>query len=208
MAAKKSGFDAVLARYNERSAKERKFVDENPEELIRRPDDFLLAVGEPTARFLCSLIEAREAKRILELGTSYGFSTLFFADVARRIGGKVTSIDLKPEKQDYAKEQLAEAGLGDEVEFVAGNVLEVLETLEGPFDFVLLDIWKQAYIPALRLLLPRLAHNGLIAADNIMYPEITRPEAKAYRQAVRATRRFETMLLPIGQGVELSCLWR
>lgn len=201
-------FRNVLVRYNHRLLEERKQLAAEPNLLTESPSKFLLAIGEPTARFLHALIVARGAKRILELGTSYGYSTLFFAHAARQIGGKVISIDRRPAKQDYAKEQLHEAGLDDFVEFQTGDALEIVEKLDGPFDFVLLDIWKPYYVPCLNLLRPRLAYNAVLAADNMLKPEISRKQAEEYRAAVRATREFQTILLPIGQGVELSCVWR
>jgi len=202
-----TGFRNVLDRYNERLASERKFLEQNPNELVRRPDDFLLALGEPTARFLSSLIVARNSKRILELGTSYGFSTLFFADAAKSVGGHLTTIDLQEAKQDYAREQLAEAGLDEHVTFLTGNAVNIIRKLPGPFDFVLIDLWKHLYIPCLNLLRPKLDVHAIIAADNMIRPAITRHKANEYRAAVRATGEFQSMLLPIGQGVELSCKW-
>jgi predicted O-methyltransferase YrrM len=80
--------------------------------------------------------------------------------------------------------------------------------LQGPIDFVLLDLWKELYVPCFERFLPKLDENGIIAADNMPEPEVVRPYAEAYRAAVRAVTSLQSVLLPIGQGVELSCVWR
>jgi predicted O-methyltransferase YrrM len=77
-----------------------------------------------------------------ELGTSYGYSTLFLADATRRTGGKVYCIDIAANKQRYARQQIEDAGLGKHVEWMLGDATEQLKTLDGPFDFVSLDLWK------------------------------------------------------------------
>lgn len=201
-------FQTVLDRYNKRLAEERKLLAGQPELLLQDRDRFLLAIGEAPARFLHALIIAREAKTILELGTSYGYSTLFFADAARRTGGRVISMDRSAAKQDEARRSLTEAGLEQFVEFRTGEALELLRDLPGPLDFVLLDIWKGLYIRCFELFRPKLADNAIVAADNMLRPKVTRPQAEAYRAAVRAAGEFQSVLLPIGQGIELSCVWR
>jgi predicted O-methyltransferase YrrM len=202
-------FDTVLADYNERAEREDGFMRQwSPADMLTERDKFLLHVGEEVGHFLSALAVARGARRIVELGTSYGYSTLFLADAARRTGGKVFTIELAAEKQAYAREQIARAGLADHVEWLQGDALELLAGLEGPYDLVLLDLWKELYIPCLELCTPKMAEGGIIAADNILFPEIVRADAEAYRQAVRTVPGAESALLPIGQGIELSSFWR
>ena len=175
---------------------------------MRSRDDYLLSVGEKAARVLHALAIGRGARSIVELGTSYGFSTLFLADAARCTGGKVVTFDLSAQKQAYARAQLEEAGLAGCVEWRVGDAVALLGDEPGPIDFALIDIWKDLYVACLDLLYPKLADNALIAADNMLMPEFARPEAEAYRRAVRAKPDLHTVLLPIGSGIELSCLWR
>ena len=159
-------------------------------------------------RFLHSLIIARRAKRIIEIGTSYGYSTLFLADAARVTGGRVFTLELSGSKQAHARAQLEKAGVADSVTWLQGDALELLGKIDAPIDFVLLDLWKELYIPCLERFLPKLANNAVIAADNMLEPKIVRPEAEKYRAAVRAVPWLQSVLLPIGQGIELSCAWR
>lgn len=198
-------FDTVLADYHRRAEAEADERLRSTEPLLETRDRYLLHVGEDVGRFLHALVIGRRAQRIIELGTSYGYSTLFLADAARQTGGRVVTLDLSAKKQAEARAQLDRVGLADHVEWRTGDALEQLAQLDGPFDFVLLDLWKELYVPSLDLIYPKLANGGVIAADNILLPEVVRPQAAAYRAAVRARPDLETMLLPIGQGIELTC---
>ena len=202
-------FNRVLEFYNARAAREeeqrkRRVPVEDP---LKERDRYLLHVGEEVARTLHSLIVARGAKHILELGTSYGYSTLFLADAARATGGRLATLELSAEKQEYARSQLDQAGLSQHVDWLQGDAIDLLAKLDGPFDFILVDLWKELYVPCLELFLPKLAVGAIVAADNMLYPEIVRPEAEAYRAAVRTKPGLQSVLLPIGQGIELSCYW-
>jgi predicted O-methyltransferase YrrM len=200
-------FDRVLARYSERMEQEARMMAEEPHRLMEMRDQLLISVGLEVGHFLHALVIARGAKTLLELGTSYGYSTLFLADAARATGGKVISMDVAADKQAYAKRELADAGLDTFVDFQTGDALELLEAADEPFDFVLLDIWKDVYIPSFEIFRHKLSENAVIAADNMLEPKMARPDAAAYRAHVRTCPEFQTMLLPIGQGIELSCLW-
>jgi predicted O-methyltransferase YrrM len=201
-------FDEVLDRYTARMEEERRIIREQPQRLYDMRDQLLLSVGREAADFLRALIIARGATRILELGTSYGYSTLFLADAARHTGGRVITMDVAADKQDYARRELSGAGLDAVVDFQTGDALELLEAAPGPFDFVLLDIWKDVYVPAFEIFRHKLVERAIIAADNMLQPEMARPDAEKYRAAVRDHPEFQSVLLPIGQGIELSCLWR
>lgn len=202
-------FRDVLAAYDARARREAEIWDRTPpEQLLARRDDFLLHVGSEVGFFMHALAIARRAKRIVEIGTSYGYSTLFLADAARSTGGRVTTIDLAAAKQAYARGELERAGVADSVDWITGDALEALNHIEGPIDFVLLDAWKEIYIPCFELLLPKLVENAVIVADNMIEPAIVRPLASRYRKVVRQIPWMQSVLLPIGQGIELTCVWR
>jgi predicted O-methyltransferase YrrM len=201
-------FHALLSRYHVRMAEEDVIMKKDPAGVVKRRDEFLLPIGPEVGWLLHALIVGRGAKRILELGTSYGYSTAFLAEAARRTGGKVYTMDLVADKQRYARRQIEEVGLGAQVEWMLGDAVEMLKTLDGPFDFVLVDLWKNLYVPCLNLFYGKLANNAVIAADNMLYPEMVRADAEAYRAAVKAKGNLQSVLLPIGNGIELSCLWK
>jgi predicted O-methyltransferase YrrM len=199
-------FDRVLATYKKRMAEERTLASTmtGPETFARR-DEFLLSVGEDVATLLQDLVLGLRAKVIVELGTSYGFSTLFLAAAARHVGARVYTYEISPAKQAHAKAQIAAAELSDVVEWILGDAVTLLSRQSGPVDFVLMDLWKDLYIPCFDTLYPKLAPNGVIVADNMLFPEAVRPIAAQYRAAVRAKPDMQAVLLPIGQGIDLSC---
>jgi len=194
----------VLAEYERRAADEALLMHSNPAEFGRRVDEFLISVGPETGRMLHLLVTGAKARNIVELGTSYGYSTVWLADAARETGGKVHSLELSQRKVDHAGEQLARAGLAGFVEFHVGSALDTLPRLAGPFDFVLLDLWKDLYGPCFELLHPKLAPGALVAADNMLFPPQSRPDAQAYQALVRTKPDMDSVLLNVGSGVELS----
>src|SRR5262249_58979214 len=114
-------FQAVLKDYNARAAREAEILQTaTREDLLRDRDQFLLPVGEDVGRVLNSLIVARKATRILEIGTSYGYSTLFLADAARATGGRVMTLEISETKQTYARNELQRARLSGHVEWLRG----------------------------------------------------------------------------------------
>jgi predicted O-methyltransferase YrrM len=194
----------VLAEYDAR------FVDETRQwqavgtaELRRRRDEFLLAVGPDTAQLLHTLIRGAKAQSILELGTSYGYSTLWLADAARATDGKVISLELADYKAEYARNSLARANLSNRVDIRVGSALETLPLLSGPFDFVLIDLWKDLYVACLDLVYPKLAPGAFVVADNMIFPPEVHADAVRYQQRIRELE-FDSVLLPIGSGIEVS----
>ncbi len=167
-------------------------------------DELLLSVGREAGTLLYLLAAGAQSKRILELGTSYGYSTVWLAAAARASGGKVLSLELRDFKIEHARQALTRAGLSTRVEFYQGDCLETLKTLPGPFDFVLLDVWKDLYLPCFELLHPTLAPGAIVAADNMLQPEIVRPQAEAYRARVRQVGDMDSVLLEVGNGIEIS----
>lgn len=192
----------VLEEYEARIASERA----NRPNTVNR-DDLLLPVGPEVGAFLHSLILAKRPKVILELGTSYGYSTLFMANAARQVGARVVTMDLADYKQAYARDCLDRAGLANVVDFRLGDAVAMIADEPGPFDIVLLDIWKDLYTPCLEAFYPKLAEEAVIVADNMIRPENAREDVRVYRAAIKAKPDLQTALLPIGSGVELSVKW-
>lgn len=167
-------------------------------------DDLLLSVGREAGTLIYLLATGAQSRRILELGSSYGYSTVWLAAAARATGGKVLSLELREFKIEHARQALTRAGLSTRVEFHSGDCLQTLKTLPGPFDFVLLDVWKDAYLPCLELVHPKLAPGAVIVADNMLLPEVVRPKAEAYRKRVRELGDMDSVLVDVGNGIELS----
>jgi predicted O-methyltransferase YrrM len=197
----------AYARYGAREAADAARMRELGPAGFAIRDEFLLPVGPEVGAFLHALIVARRPRRILELGTSYGYSTLFLADAARAVGARVVTMELADYKQTHAREQMAEAGLTDSVDFRCGDALAMLAADPVPWDFVLLDIWKELYLPCFDAVYPKLSEEGVICADNMVEPAMARAEVRQYRAAVQSKPDLQTALLPIGSGIELSVRW-
>ena len=197
--------EKVLEQYHQRMEEESVLWNKLPtSEMMKREDEWLLAVGYEVGIFLNTLIKSAESKTILELGTSYGYSTIFLAEAARATGGKVISLEIQPDKADYTQKKLLQAGLTEVVEIRVGDALESLQKSSETFDFVLLDIWKRFYVPCFELFYPKLAPGAWVIADNMIHPPEFLPEANAYRKRVRETNAFDSVLLPLGHGIETS----
>jgi len=199
--------EAVFQRYRDREAADHERMRTLGPEGFALRDEFLLPIGEEAGRVLHALILARRPARILELGTSYGYSTLFLADAARSIGAQVISMDLADYKQAFARQMLEEAGLAAQVDFRLGDAVEMIRSDAGGYDFVLLDIWKELYLPCFEAFYPKLAEEAVIAADNMIQPAIDRPQVRLFRDAMQAKPDLQSVLLPIGQGIELAVKW-
>ena len=98
-------------------------------------------------------------------------------------------------------------GLSGHLDFRLGDAVELIDADPGPFDFVLLDIWKSLYVPCFTALYPKLSDEGIIAADNMYYPAGTLEYTRLYRETVLTKSDLQTTLLSIGSGVELTCKW-
>jgi predicted O-methyltransferase YrrM len=192
---------SVIQDYEARAERENALSDE---EHARRRDEMLLPVGRATGTLMNLLIKEGKARRILEVGSSFGYSTTWLAEAARAVDGKVVSLELRAPKTEYATQQLSRVGLSRYVEFRVGDALASLKALSGPFDFVLIDLWKDLYVPVFEHLQGKLAPGALIVADNMLYPESAAAHAKAYRERVRSTDGMSSVLLQVGNGIELS----
>ena len=170
-------------------------------------DRMLLSIGRDAGALVNMIVKSGPCRRILEIGTSYGYSTVWLAEAARETGGKVISLDLADYKQAHAAQMLERAGLRDFAEFRTGDALEIIPTLAAGIDFVLLDLWKDLYVPCLDLFFLKLAPGAVIVADNMLRPAVDRSNALDYRRAVRAKPGISSVLLPVGQGLEISRLW-
>ena len=196
---------AVIEDYEARARREEELWSTlSEEEAARRLDELLLPVGRATGSLMNLLVKETGSRRILEVGSSYGYSTTWLAEAARAVDGRVVSLELRAAKTEYARAQLARAGLEGRVAFRIGDALASLAQLAGPFDFVLIDLWKDLYVPVFERLYPKLSPGALIVADNMLEPESARVQTQAYRERVRATPEMSSVLLAVGNGIELS----
>jgi len=162
----------------------------------------MLNITPDTGAFLAVLVKATQARRILELGTSNGYSTLWLADAAAAIDGAVTTVEMAPEKIALAQANFARAGLAERIEQRAGDAGAVLRELaDGAFDLVFLDSKRSAYLDWWPDLKRVLRDGGLLVVDNATSHA---QEMADFSAAVRADGGFSTSLVPVGKGEFLA----
>jgi predicted O-methyltransferase YrrM len=196
----------VLEEYHRRIEAERPRMRRASEEgtFEKIINELLLAVGPESGRLLNLLARSLKAPTILELGTSYGYSTIWLAEAARATGGRVVTMELSADKSAFARTMSDKAGLAGFVDFRVGNAVELIGTLETGIDLVLVDLWKHLYLPSLEAFYPRLNPGAIIVSDNMIEPASAREAVLGYQKVLRSKPGISSILVPVGSGLELS----
>ena len=172
----------------------------------RRLADQLVALDPDKARLCYVLCRAVRATRVVEVGTSFGVSTIYLAAAVQENGGHqpgiVIGTEWEPAKVVAARKTLQRAGLAEVVDIREGDIRETLRDVGGEVDFVLMDIWAPLARPALDLLLPQLRSGAIVACDNVVR---YRRDYRDYLARVRDPGGgFLSTTLPYDGGFELS----
>jgi predicted O-methyltransferase YrrM len=167
------------------------------------PQRRMLNITRDTGELLGVLVRATGARRILEIGTSNGYSTLWLAEAARQTGGSTTTVELSEWKAKLAAENFARAGLSALITLVVDDAGHLLQrTGPGAYDFVFLDSERSEYCRWWPHLRRALASRALLVVDNAIHP---RPEELSpFIDLVKADGAFATSLVPIGKGEFLA----
>ena len=193
---------AVLDAYHVRMREEEKMREGQDPRGEDWRDRSLLAVGPETGRLINIVARRLEAPTMLELGTSYGYSGIWLGDAARASGGRLITMELQDRKSNHAREMAAKAGLAEYIDFRVGDAVSMIEALPAGIDFVLVDLWKDLYVPCLDAFYPKLNPGAIVVADNMLRPG--GEEVQRYRRTVRAKPGMTSVLLPVGTGIEVS----
>ena len=162
----------------------------------------MLNITHDTGEFLAVLVRAMGARRILEVGTSNGYSTLWLADAARAIDGRVTTIEMSAAKVALARANFARGALADRIDQVEGEAGHFLAgCADAAYDLVFLDSERAAYLGWLAQLARILRPGGLIVVDNATSHA---QELAPFMQALRADALWSTSLVPVGKGEFLA----
>jgi predicted O-methyltransferase YrrM len=174
----------------------------------------MVALEKDKAEFCYALCRALNATRIVECGTSHGVSTLYLAAAVRdnvagdaagnsgKVGGTVIATEWEAEKAKVARRNFAASGLARYIDLREGDLAETLKVIDGPVDFVLLDIWAEAVLPAMRHVAPHLRRGAVVVADNTAQ---SRQGYKAYFEFIADPKnRLRTMTLPFEGGLEMT----
>jgi predicted O-methyltransferase YrrM len=162
--------------------------------------DAPLPVDREVGRMLYFLARAARPVTVVEFGTSFGASTIYLGAAVRDNGdGRIIGLELNAGKVAAARRNVADAGLADFVEILEGDAREALADVSGPVDFVLLDGWKELYLPVLRMLEPKMPAGAVVVADNL--PMLPREYTDWVREK---SKRYTSVALACGGGIELS----
>jgi predicted O-methyltransferase YrrM len=161
----------------------------------------VLNLEPDTAEIVSMLARGSGAKRVLEIGTSNGYSTIWLAASVAPAGGRVISIDRSPEKQKMARKNLTKAGLLEHVDLRCGDATEIVAALPGPFDFVFFDADRIDAHKQLALLLPKLAASAFLLADNALsHPG----ELADYFTMIKGLKHIQHALIRVGKGLSVA----
>ena len=169
-----------------------------------------MLTGTVEGRFLELLVYASGARRVLELGTYSGYSSLSMA-AGLPAGGRIDTCELDESRAAVARRYIEQSPYADRIQIHLGPALDTIERLEGEFDFVFIDADKVNYVNYYEALLPKLAPNGLMIFDNTLWSgrvvDDDGDEATAAIQQlndrVRADERVECVLLTVRDGMLL-----
>jgi predicted O-methyltransferase YrrM len=161
----------------------------------------MLNLEPETARFLHMFVRSTHRTRLLEIGTSNGYSTIWLAWAMSLTGGRMISIDRDDEKQFMADLYLRRVGLREVVDLKCGDATEIVDNLPGPFDCVFFDADRYSAPSQLTLLMPRLLPDVLLLADNALsHPT----EIAAYLRMLEFLLDFDRVVVPIGKGLSIA----
>jgi len=170
---------------------------------VERLRDLYVPVSRKQGELLYLVGRSLRARRIVEFGTSFGISTTYLAAAVRdNGGGSVIGSELEPTKVTTARRNLEEAGLSEFVEIREGDAHETLQDPGGVVDMVLLDGFKQLYLPILKMLTPHLRQGAVIFADNIF--TFRRALAPYVSYVQNPANGFFSVTLFLGDGTEYS----
>ena len=165
--------------------------------------DAYIPVSPEQGRLLYLTARAIDARRVVEYGTSFGISTVYLAAAVRdNGGGLVIGTEIEPGKHAAAVSNLAEAGLAEVVDIRLGDAQETLLETPEPIDLVLMDGWKDLYLPLVKLLTPRLRPRAVVLGDNIFtFRRSLRPYVEHMQDPANG---FASTTLRLSDGFEYS----
>jgi len=186
----------------------RKYAEEN----------HIYIVKPQVERLLCVLMETLKPQNILEVGTAIGYSALLMLNHTDK-NAKITTIERDEEVLKKARENIKSCNKEDNIRCIFGDATEVLENLSGQFDFIFIDAAKGQYRDHFEKSLKLIRTGGIILTDDVLYFGMTASDELATKKHITITRRlreyldflcnderFETVILPIGDGVAITCV--
>ena len=167
-------------------------------------------IGPECGRLLYLLTQISGAKRIFEMGSAIGYTAIWFARAAGP-HAEVYFTDGDPKNADIARENFRKAGIAEQVRILTGDAIDLIDTVPGEFDIILIDVFKHQYPEALRKSLPRLKHGGLVITDNVLWSgRVTQTQTPAddntrgvleFNKMVYTSKALFSVIVPLRDGV-------
>lgn len=172
------------------------------EELEKTADDFW-NVSHQTACFISMLIKSMNAKNVLELGTSNGYSTLWIADALNHTNGHLTTLEFWDKRQCIARANAKEFGLSNLITFKIGQAYDIImnELQNETYDLVFIDANKREYIKFFEAVHPLLKHGGIILADNITSHA---EKVQTFVDAISNHSEYQAQILDLPDGLLMA----
>lgn len=170
-----------------------------------------MMVGPLEGRFLAAVVAMQRPRLVVEIGTFTGYSALSMAE-ALPPGGRIVTCDISEEHAAIARRHIGGSPWADRIDIRVGHALDTLATLDGPFDLVFIDADKTSYLAYYEAVLPKLAADGVIAVDNVLWSgqvldeQDSSPDTaalRAFNDHVAADERVEVVMLTVRDGVSL-----
>lgn len=174
--------------------------------------DSNMQIAPEQGQFMAFLLRTMGARRVLEVGTFTGYSTLVMAQALPE-DGKITTLDINPHTAELAQQFWSKAGQTHKIEQMIGPALDSLKQLEGPYDLAFIDADKTSYDAYFEACLELLRPGGLLLLDNVLWsgrvadPESQDPDTQALRainQKIHGDQRVDLSLLPLADGLTLA----
>ena len=178
-------------------------------------EDHIPIIMDDTLEVIAKILKEAKPKKILEIGTAVGYSAIRFSEYLQE-SGHIDTIERDEERVKEAKQNISELKLESKIHILEGDALEILPTLEGPYDVVFIDAAKGKYPIFLSEALRMLNNSGIIIADNVLYKGYVLSDYNKHKQrtAVRGLREFlknldensnlVTEILEVGDGLAVS----
>lgn len=193
-------YGALVPRLRGRFLREQGLSSEDTES--SQGVDLLLAISAGMGQFLRNMVLAHRPSRVLELGSSCGVSTLYFAQALRTLGsGTVIATELDAAKCAQLRKHIRTAEVEPYVDLREGDVFKTVAELDGTFDIVFIDIWADAYLRLFKQVEPLLRPGSIVLADNMYTAE---DAVQAYKHYLEQSPRFSSTTLDFESGVEFT----
>ncbi len=174
--------------------------------------DFIPVVDNDVARFLQLMVQITRPMKVLEIGTSIGYSTASMAQIVKKYGGRITTIEFDEKAAEQAKLNFIHTGVDDVIDLKIGDAKEIIPDLKENFDLIFQDVDKHLYPLLFHDCLRILKPGGLLIAEDTLFPVLDLEERwhnlikpiRQFNQMAVDCQELESSLLPIGDGVFLA----